>query len=383
MVESKNSIINKPMKIMIICVIGLFGSIFLYKTFINFMIARSLAAREQIFTVSAMKAGSLPWQHRKKYFGSIRAVQGVNVTTELAGLVDSIHFRSGDIVKKGDLLVQLNINAEVAQLHALEASLSLAKITLTRDKAQYAIQGVSKAILDTDMANHQKLMAQVQQQQAIIDKKTIRAPFSGRMGITTLNQGQYLNTGDTIAPLQQLNPVYEDFNVPQQDLPYFIVGQSARLSVDAYQNQIFQGRINAINPVVDINTRNLLVEATAENPKYQLLPGMFASVTIDIGKPKRYITLPQTAINYNPYGNVVFILKTAEKDKQGHQRYIATQRFVITGETLGNQIAITQGLKAGEMVVTTGGAKLSNDSKVIINNTVVPNNSSTPKVGEG
>jgi membrane fusion protein, multidrug efflux system len=373
---------KKRMTIMLIGVALLFGGIFAYKTFSNIMMKRYFASQEHIVTVSAMHAKIEPWQPQQKYYGSLRAVQGVNVTTELAALVEKIYLKPGAMVKKGELLVQLNAKSDIALLHSLEAQTALAKITYERDKAQYAIQAVSKATLDADAANLKSLIAQTAQQAEIVKKKSIRAPFAGRLGITTINEGQYINTGETIVPLQDLEYLYADFYVPQQQLAAIKLNQPVQLSIDAFPNRIFTGKINTINPVVDINTRNAQVEAIIYNPKYEIIPGMFASIIIDLGAPNRYITLPQTAISFNSYGKVIFTISEQGKDKKGKPILTVQQRFVTTGDSRGDQVSILQGLNVGDHVVTSGQLKLKNGTRIVINNSVVPTNNPAPQVIE-
>lgn len=369
---------TKPMKIMLISVGILFGAIFLYKSFGNYMLKRYLASRVNIATVSAMTAQESLWQSEQKYYGTMRPVQGVNVTTEIAGLVEKIAVDSGTMVKKGQILVQLNARPEIAQLQALQASTALAKINLTRDTAQYSFQGVSKATLDTDTENYRNLVAQTAQQAAIVEKKTIRAPFAGRLGIVAINEGQFINPGDTIGPLQELDNIYVDFFVPEQQLLEIKVGELVQVSVDTFPNRIFKGKVTTINPVIDTNTRNVQVEATLPNPKFELNPGMFATVLVKTGSPKRFITLPQTAVSFNSYGDVVFKIEEKGKDKDGKPILTVTQQFVTTGEQRGDQITILNGLKVGDKVVTSGQLKLKNGMQVVINNTVVPTNNPAP-----
>ncbi len=374
---------KKPMIIMLSVVGTIFFLIFAYKTFWNYMLHRLLSNYKPSYTVSAMTADYSAWQPKHEFFGSMRAVKGVNVTTELAGLVVKIYFKDGAYVKKGDLLVQLNPDAELGTLHSLQANTALALITLRRDTAQYAIQAISKQTLDNDIGNYKNLLGQTAQEQATVDKKAIRAPFSGRMGISVINPGQYVNNGETIAPLQELDPIYMDFYVPQQQLFEIKAGQPVVLKIDALPNQTFKGKVSAINPVIDASTRNVQVEAIFSNPKIKLTPGMFGSAVVDTGSPKRYITVPQSSISYNPYGNLIYTLKKVPgKMISGNQTYIATQQFVITGDTRGDQIAVLKGISKGDMIVTSGQVKIKNGSTVTINNSVIPKNDVEPNVKE-
>lgn len=373
---------NKRMMIMLISVSILFGGIVAYKTFSNIMMKRYFASRENIVTVSAMKAETSPWQSQQKYYGSLKPYQGVNLTAELSGIVQTIYFKSGAFVKKGEIIIQQTANSDLALLHSLEANTALAKITLKRDTAQYAIQAISKATLDADEANYKSLAAQTAQQAALVMKKTIRAPFAGKLGIVEINEGQFLNPGDSIAPLQDLSQIYADFYVPQQEVTSLQIDQPVQLTIDTFPGRTFEGKITTINPVVDSNTRNVKVEATLQNPKNELLPGMFASIVVVTGEPHNFITLPQTAISYNPYGNVIFTIEEKGKDKKGKPLYIASQRFVTTGETRGDQITILKGIQVGDQIVTSGQLKLKNGARVTINNSVVPTNNPSPNTKE-
>ncbi|NNM58708.1 MAG: efflux RND transporter periplasmic adaptor subunit [Legionellales bacterium] len=366
------------MFMMLICVGSLFFCIFLYQIFKMIMIKHFLASNSSPkVTVSAMKVEYANWQPTLNVTGSLRAIRGVSVTTELAGMVTGIYFKPGSFVKEGTVLVQLNADADNAQLQALQASADLAQLTYKRDAGQYAAQAISKAILDNDAADLKNKQAQVAEQAAIVAKKTIRAPFDGRLGISAVNPGQYLNVGDKIVTLQQLNPMYADFYLPQQSLVDIKVGQTVVLNIDTFPGKAFTGKITTIEPIIDVNTRNVEVEATVNNPSLALVPGMFARVIITTSKLHRYLTLPQTAISFNPYGAVIFLVKATGKDKSV---LTVLQQFVTTGETRGDQVAVTKGLNEGDLVVTSGQLKLKNGTKVIINNTVVPENNPNPQV---
>jgi membrane fusion protein (multidrug efflux system) len=302
------------------------------------------------------------------------------VTTELAGLVRTIYFTPGSEVKEGDVLVQLNADSDVALMHALEAQEKLAEITYHRDKAQFAVKAISKAVLDTDEQNLKNLQAQVAQQAAIVAKKTLVAPFSGRLGVSAVNPGQYVNVGDQVVTLQALDPLYADFYVPQQDLTQLKVGAVVHIKTDTYPGKIFVGKVTTINPIVDVTTRNVEVEATIANSQFELYPGMFISAEVQTNPLQQFLTLPQTAISFNPYGEIAYIVQQKGKDEKGKPRLSVLQTFVTTGEKRGDQIAILAGLKEGDMVVTSGQLKLKNGSLVLINNTVVPTNNPMPKI---
>jgi len=374
------------MVIMLILMGLLIGGLVGFNMFKNAMMAKYMAsAPVPPTTVSTMKVGYETWQPELAAVGTLRAVRGVDVTTEVAGLVRSVEFKSGDQVANGKVkvLAQLNADADVAQLHALEAAAELAATVYERDKAQLAAQLVSQAQVDADAADLKARRAQVEQQTALIAKKTIRAPFAGKLGISTVNPGQYLNAGDKLVTLQALDPVYVDFMIPQRHLPLLAVGRAITLTADAYKDTGFDGKISAISPAIDPATRNVRVEATVPNPKRLLLPGMYATIAIHAGSEERYLTLPQTAIIFNPYGNTVFVVKAPEaKDAAAKAPPTAQQVFVTTGPTRGDQIAILGGIDEGAEVVVSGGSKLKNGTPLVINNAVQPANDPNPKPQE-
>ena len=331
-------------------------------------------------TVSAANVKFTDWQPEVSAVGSMRAVRGVDVTTEVTGLVRSLHFKSGDEVKAGQVLVELNADPEIAQQRALEAAADLSATVYARDKEQFEVQAISQAQLDADAADLKNKRAQAAAQAALVAKKVIRAPFDGRLGITTVNPGQYLNTGDKIVTLQAVDPIYVDFKLPQQQLALIADGQSVNLTTDSYPGTRFVGKINAIDPRVDASTRNFQAEATVPNADRKLLPGMFARVAVVAGEAKRYLTLPQTAITYNPYGATVFV---AEKKPGGSDKeLVAQQAFVTLGPTRGDQVAVVKGVKEGDLVVTSGQMKLINGAPLLIDNSVLPANDPDPSPQE-
>ncbi len=371
---------KKRMIIMLASLAVLFGCVIAYKVFVSLMIKHYIESlKSPTFTVSTTQVNYQLWQPRLVAAGSLRAIRGVNVTAQLAGMVTHIYFKPGQDVEENAVLVQLNADDDVAALHALEASAQLAKITYDRDSAQYKVRAISKATLDTDTQNLKNFTAQVAQQAAIVLKKTIRAPFAGRLGICNINPGQYLNPGDTVSMLQTLDPIYVDFYVPQQSLADLKLGLPVSLTTETFPDRTFTGSITTINPGVDVSTRNVEVEATIPNPKHELAPGMFVAVTVAISEPKNYLTLPQTAVTFNPYGALVYIVNKTGEDKKG-PILTATQSFVTTGESRGDQVVILQGLKKDQTVVTSGQLKLKNGSHVAINNTIQPPNNPAPKL---
>lgn len=368
--------IKRHMRHMLIFVGVIFGGIFLYKIFIGMLIKHNMQSQSQIVTVSAMKAENLLWQPVIKASGSLRAIRGVNITTEAPGIVQQIIFTPGAFVKENDLLVKLNADTEIAALHALQANVELAQANFTRDKAQYAIHAISKAVLDTTIATLKSTQAQVAQQATLVDQKIIRAPFAGRLGINSVNPGQYIKPGDSIVMLQTLDPIYVDFFVPQQMLAQLQLGQIVTVTTDAAPKKIFTGKVTTINPGLDPATRNVQVEATLNNAGLLLAPGMFVSLEVKIGKPDYFLTLPQTAITFNSYGDSVYLVKENKEDK----KLTVKQTFVVTGKTRGDQIQILKGLKKNEKVVTSGQLKLKNDMQVEINNAIQPANNPAPEL---
>lgn len=364
---------KKAMFFMLVFVAILFGGIFFLKQFIFVEQKKAIKkTMSQLIVVSATTAKTSSWAPQLKVTGSLRTVKGVEVTTELGGMIEKIYFTAGTDVEKGDLLVALDTRPDVAKLHQLEADAKFAKITYYRDKRQFAFGAVSKEKLDSDESQYKSTAAAVVEQKATIAKKIIRAPFTGRLGISAVNPGQYLNPGDKVVSLETLNPIYVDFYLPQQDLNLIFQGQAINMTLDRAPGETFSGKITTINPIVNTDVRNVEVEATLLNPQQILLPGMFTNVDLYVGMPKEYITLPYNAITFNPYGSIVFILTKMNKKQNGKEVWKADQKFISTGETHGNVIAVTKGIKKGDMVVTSGQLKLRNDSLVTINNTKVP-----------
>ncbi|MGH8738581.1 MAG: efflux RND transporter periplasmic adaptor subunit [Burkholderiales bacterium] len=371
---------TKRMVLMLVLVGLLFGGIFGFQAFKGHMIKKFLSAQGiPAQTVSTTKAVYSEWQPRVTAVGSLRAVRGADLAPEVAGIVTAIHFKSGDEVKAGAPLVDLNAAQELAQQQALEAAARLAAINFERDSRQLEAKAVSQAVVDADAANLKSARAQVAQQQALIDKKQIRAPFAGRLGIRAIDLGQYLSPGTKLVALQALDPIYVDFSVPQSMLRQVSVGQEVAAGSDALPGEQFEGRISAIDAKVDTATRNVTVRATLRNPNHQLLPGMFAIVTIESGTAQRLLTLPQTAITFNPYGNTVFVIEAESKGADGKPKLVAQQRFVTTGATRGDQIAVLSGVKEGETVVSAGQLKLRNGVPVKIDNSVQPANNPAPQ----
>lgn len=329
-------------------------------------------------TVATIAAHYENWFPQIRVVGSLKPVRGADLSVEVPGIVDEVNFNSGGDVEAGTQILHLRDGDIAAKLHTLQAAQDLAQANYNRDKAQYDRQLISRAQFDTTSATLASSQAQVAEQQAILDKYTLRAPFAGHLGVRTINAGQYLAPGTAVVTLQALDPIFFDFFLPQQQLDQAKVGQTVSISVDAYPGMTFAGKITTIDPKVDAATRNVAIRATLSNAQRKLLPGMYATAQIATATaPQRYITLPQTAITFNPYGNMVFVVQNGT-GKDGKQTLSAKQIVVTTGETRGDQIAVLSGLKEGDVVVSAGQMKLLNDSPVVINNTIQPTDDPNP-----
>jgi membrane fusion protein (multidrug efflux system) len=306
------------------------------------------------------------------------AVQGVTVSADLPGTVDKIHFESGQWVKQGDILVELDTRQERAQLANMEAARDLAHINFGRMQ-QLVQQGVlAKSDYDTAISSQKVSDAQVAEVKATIDRKTIRAPFSGVLGIRQVNLGQYLSAGSAIVALQSLDPIYVNFGVPQQDAGQIKMGSTVRISSDDVKARTYTGKVTAFDSVVNESTRNIQVQATLSNPGGKLRGGMFVTVDVATGADRQVISVPASAINYAPYGDSVFIVGDM-KDPKGNTYKGVRQQFVKVAGSRGDQVAIISGLNAGDEVVSSGVFKLRNGAAIQVNNKVQPTNNPAPK----
>ena len=370
---------TKRMIIMLIIVGVIFGVIFGFKGFQSYMMKKYMSsASAPAVTVSTIAAVMDEWQPQISAVGSLRAARGVDIASEVAGIVQNVNCKSGNNVKTGRTLLQLNADSDIAQLQTLSAARDLSQSVYERNKKQFIAQAVSKASLDADAADLKVKQAQVAQQEALLRKKTISAPFAGRLGIFSVNPGQYLNPGDKIVALQSLDSIYVDFYLPQQELSRVASGQVVVAITDTYPDKKFNGRISAISPKVDPQTRNVQIEAIVANPRHKLLPGMYATIKIQSGKSNRYLTIPRTAVTFNPYGETIYIVEDEGKTKDGKPSLLARQTFVTLGPARGDQVAILKGVKEGEHVVTSGQLKLKSGSPIVINNQVQPLNDANP-----
>jgi membrane fusion protein (multidrug efflux system) len=327
-------------------------------------------------SVSTVSTQYQEWSSQIQAVGSLTADKGADLSVEVAGIVDEVNFDSGRDVKAGAQLIRLIDADDRAKLNTLQANANLAQLNFTRDQRQREANLISQAAFDLTGATLKSAQAQVAEQAAIVAKKTLRAPFAGHLGIRNVNVGQYINAGATIVTLQALDPINFDFSLPQQVLQQIQVGQSLNVKVDTYPNQTFVGKIATINPKVDPATRNVTVRAQLPNPDHKLLPGMFATAEITTGMPQRYLTLPQTAITFNPYGNAVFLVQ--HKTDNGKTSSVVQQTVVTTGRTRGDQIAVLSGIKQGDEVVSAGQMKLQNGATVAVNNAIQPTNEPNP-----
>ena len=317
------------------------------------------------------------WQPTMDSVGSLVAVNGVTVSTDLAGIVSQIAFESGSKVRAGDLLVHLDTKQEEAQLRQAEAQRDFALISLKRNKELLGKHAVAQADCDNAEASYRQAQSSVDQYAALIARKTIRAAFDGIAGIRQVNLGQYLKEGDAIVALQAFDPIYVNFSLPQQDLSKLGVGMKVELQVDAFGSQVFSGKITAINSMVDQATRNVQVQATLPNGDYKLRPGMFAKVSVVVNESKSVVAIPATAVHYAPYGNSIFIVSEM-KDQQGKTYKGVREQFVKVGQTRGDLVAVDSGLNPGEEIVTSGVFRLRNAAPIIINNDIKPGSELAP-----
>lgn len=349
----------------------IFGLIFGYDAFRGYMIKRYFATLQQPpLAVSTTLAKNETWHPHIKTIGSLVAINGVNVTSEVAGAITKIMFNSGEIVKQNDPLVQLDDSIDVEEYQNNLANLKLAQINFERAQKLITKNVISRSDFDTALTQLQSAKAVTNKNQILINKKLIKAPFAGKIGIRTANIGQYVSPGDQLVSLQSLDPMYINFSLPEQYFKSLHVNEPVLLKIDAYPKQEFQGEITAINSEVNINTRNILVQATVKNDKSLLYPGMYANVEVILPEQHNVVTVPQTAIDYNLYGNSVYIVQEAGKDKDGKPLLKVFRKYVHTGETNDNDVAIKGEVKAGDQVVTSGQLKLQDGSPVTINNTV-------------
>lgn len=328
-------------------------------------------------TVEAAPVEARSWQPELRAVGSIQAVQGVMVNNQVPGQVEKILFESGDMVAQGQALVQLDTEVDEADLAGLEAARDLAKTQLERNRRLLRDRAVSQGDFDEASASLQQTEAEVASKRAVIEKKTIRAPFAGQLGIRLINLGQYLDAGSSIVALEALDPVYVDFSLPERELAQLAVGQPVEVRVAAYPERTFTGVIQAISPAVDRATRNVKLRALLENPEHLLRPGMFAKAATLLPEQDQVLTLPRAAITFNTYGDSVFLITDGDGEQQGQK--VVQRRQVQTGSVRGERVAVLSGLEEGDLVVAAGQVKLRNGAAVTIVDTNATESGADPE----
>ena len=324
-------------------------------------------------TVSSVSVKEEDWAPRLTAVGSVSAVQGAVVSAELAGVVSEINFENGGEAKKGEVLMKLDASQEEALLRSAEAEAQLAQTDLERSRDLAMKKVVSSAELDSAQSKFRRLNAVVDQVRSSIAKKTLIAPFDGQLGIRQVNVGQMINAGQQVVPLTSLDPVFADFALPQQYLGQLTAGLEVHVTTDAIPGRVFNGKLTAINSMVDSSTRNITLQATLDNSDHALRPGMFAKAEVMLPEKHKALVVPGSAISYAPFGDSVFVIEKKKDEKTGKESQMIRQQFVRVGEGRGDLVAITQGLKAGETIVSTGVFKLRNGMTVTINNDLAPN----------
>jgi membrane fusion protein (multidrug efflux system) len=329
--------------------------------------------------VTADQVKRQQWPNTLSATGSLVAVQGVTVSAELGGKVSEIDFESGDRVKAGDLLVRLDTTAEEAQLRSAEAAAKLARINLDRNRGLRANKTVSQSDLDTAEANYKQATAQVENVKATIAKKTMRAPFSGQLGLRQVNLGQIIEQGTPVVTLQTINPIYADFSLPQQRFSSVTVGNEVRITTDAAEDKSFSGKVIAINPEIDQTTRTVRIRSTLSNKEELLRPGMFANVEVIMPQQDEVLAIPATSVLYAPYGDTVFVIDTKKDEESGEEQKVLRQQIIRLGQTRGDYVSVTNGLKEGESVVTSGVFKLRPNMAVVVDNSLALDAKLDPK----
>lgn len=355
------------------------GALFGYKFLTIKKTAAAMAAMKRPpAAVATAAATPQTWTNTLSAVGTVESYQGVNLRSEIEGRVLKLGFDSGAAVKAGDLLVELEADAERAQLKSLEAAAKLSAANLARARELRTSNANTAVELEAADAQHAQALAAIEALRATLAKKRIVAPFAGRLGIRAINVGQFLNKGDAVATLEAVHPAYVDFALPQQELPNLQPGLPVRVTVDAFPDRAFEGKLEAVNPRVSDQTRNVRVRAIVPNPDELLRPGLFARVTVQLPSATPVLELPATAVVYSPYGNSVYVV-VEKTGKDGAKQLVVEQRFITTGPKRGDQVAIIKGLNPGEQVVTAGQMKLRNGAPVTINNSVTPANNPDPR----
>ena len=362
-------VFNLPMLWMLLGCLLLFGGIFAFKMLGKYMMNRAFDTMPlPPATVSSTVIERQSWKQVLAAVGSVRAVNGVEVTSQAQGVVSAIHFESGQWVGAGEPLVELSAAPEKAQLEVLRAELKLARRNYTRIKALHKQGVTTDAELDDSLSRLEQVLASLEVQRATVDERRIVAPFSGQLGIRRVDLGENVSPGDPVVSLEQLDPIYVDFALPERHFAQVVLGLPITITTGAYPKRLFPGKITAIDPRVDRASRNFLVQASLQNPERKLRPGMYADVTVELAAARRVLVVPRTAISFAPYGDSVFLLK---KNEAG-DGMVAQRQLVKTGEERGDLVEILQGVSEGEQVATSGLLKLRNGAAVVINNETEP-----------
>jgi len=356
--------------------LGLLAAILVFAFGIKALQIRKMMSTPMVMpptTVSSVTVKEEDWAPTLSAVGSISAVQGATIAAELGGVVSEIKFENGGVAKKGDVIMKLDASQEEALLRSAEAEAELGRQDLERTRGLASQKVVSKAELDAAESKFNRLNAVVDQMRSNIRKKTLIAPFDGQLGIRQVNVGQMINPGQQVVPLTNLDPVFADFALPQQYLGQLTPGLEVHVTTDALPGRVFNGKLTAINSMVDSSTRNITLQATLDNPDHVLRPGMFAKAEVTLPEKHKALIVPGSAISYAPFGDSVFVIEMKKDEKTGKETQVIRQQFVRVGEARGDLVAITQGLKAGDTVVSTGVFKLRNGMTVTINNDLAPN----------
>lgn len=368
---------NKRAVLTVFVALGLLGSVFAYKYFQIRKAKAALAARRPApAAVTTVPAAAAKWRNTLNAIGTLVSHEGITVRSEIDGRIVRVAFESGARVTAGDVLVEMDVATEVAQLKSLEATARLSHLNLDRARELQKNNTNTQADLDAAEATAAQAEAAIDAIRATLAKKRIVAPFAGRLGLRLVNTGQFLNKGDAVVTLESVDPIYADFSLPQQDVTALKVGLPVLVAVDAFPGRAFAGTIQAVDPRINDATRNVRARAVLVNPEETLRPGMFGRVEVQLPEELDVLVLPATAIVYSPYGNSVYVVSRTGPAP------VAEQRFVEIGAKRGDQVAILRGLQAGEETVTTGQSKLRPGTPVVVNNSVMPANSPTPKPAE-
>jgi membrane fusion protein, multidrug efflux system len=370
---------RKRMVVMLVSVVAFLGAIGTVK-FKQIQAGAAMAASFQPppEAVTTIVARQDEWPATIAAIGSVAAVHGVTVSVDLPGIVESISFDSGRTVSTGEMLLRLDTRQERAQLTAAEAQRDLAKQNLDRARGLLDQGILAQADYDRASAEHKQAEARVGEIRATIEKKEIRAPFAGILGIRQVNLGQYLTGGDPVVPLQSLDPIYVNFSVPQQVVAELKPGREVRVTAEGDKPIVATGKITAVNSIVDTATRNVEVQATFSNPRGDLRPGMFVKAEVVLGAATSVLALPASAISYAPYGDSVYVVADLQDPKGANYRGVR-QHFVKLGASRGDQVAVLSGLESGQEVVTSGAFKLRNGAAIHVNNDIQPSNNPAPK----